>query len=89
MKKLKKDSQGRYIDGVYDYATFYKEALIMEDGVAVVFNTSDAAFKCAYNTTMKVINQCLDERNVPNLDSSWRYAFLREQLCDFFAMKQL
>ena len=51
--------------------------MITDEGQTVIFNTQDTTFKCTYNTTMKVINQCLDTRNVPNLDSSWRYMVLR------------
>ena len=89
VKKLRKDSQGRYIDGVYDYATHYKEAMITEEGRVVKFNTPDAAFKCTYNTSIKVINQSLDSLNVPNLDSSWRYAALRGATVRLFCFKSV
>ena len=77
MKKLKKNAQGRYIDGEYDYAMWFKEAMLHENGLPLKFSNPDTAFKCAYNTTINVLNECLDARNVPNLDSSWRYTVLR------------
>ena len=63
--------------------------MISEDGQVVKFNTPDAAFKCTYNTTIKVINQCLDARNVPNLDSSWRYTVLRGATIRLFCFRSV
>lgn len=87
-KKLKKEVlKGgfvRALPGNYEYLTFFKESLLMQDGLPVKFCTPDAAFRCAANTTIDVINNCLDARNVPNMDSSWRYASLKSATIKLF-----
>ena len=79
-KKLKKEmveAGGRDALGNFDYLTFFKESMLTRDGVAIRFNTAEKAFKCTYNTAVDVINNCLDARNVPNMDSAWRYDSLK------------
>ena len=79
-KKLKKDhapGDGDAFIGNYDYLTFYKESMLTRNGLAIRFNSADKSFKCTYNTTIDVINNCLDARNVPNMDSAWRYEALK------------
>lgn len=55
----------------------------MEDGVTVRFNNPVKAFKVTYNTVVDVINNCLDQRNVPNIDSTWRYDLLKYATVNF------
>ena len=78
-KKLKKDVtiKAGQVTGGFDFLTFYKESMLNKDGVTLRFNTAEKAFKVTYNTTIEVINNCLDARNVPNMDSVWRYELLR------------
>lgn len=79
-KKLKKDhapGNGNAFIGNYEYLTFFKESMLTKNGLAIRFNSADKSFKCTYNTTIDVINNCLDARNVPNMDSAWRYEALK------------
>lgn len=80
-KKLKKDIdlvKGKEVlNGNYDYLTFFKESLLTRDGVALKFNEPWTAFKCSVNTTIVIIINCLDTRNVPNMDIGWRYHSLK------------
>ena len=79
-KKLKKEhapGDGNAFIGNYEYLTFFKESMLTKNGLAIRFNSADKSFKCTYNTTIDVINNCLDARNVPNMDSAWRYEALK------------
>ena len=91
-KKLKKEvlhstDLVQNFAGNYDYLTFYKESMLTRDGLPVKFNSADTAFRCASNTTIDVINNCLDARNVPNMDSSWRYASLKSAIIKLFCYR--
>ena len=79
-KKLKKmmiDKDDKQAVGNFDYLTFFKESMLTRNGLAIRFNSAEKSFKCTYNTTVDVINNCLDARNVPNMDSAWRYDSLK------------
>ena len=79
-KKMKKELVNpmyKEANGNFDFLTFFKESMLTRDGVAIRFNSAAKSFKCTYNTTIDVINNCLDARNVPNMDSAWRYDSLK------------
>lgn len=91
-KKPKKsfDADGApFYDGTFEYLTFTKESMLMEDGVALRFREPLVAFRCAYNTTIETINNCLDARNVPNMDSAWRFNVLREAIIRLFRFESI
>lgn len=79
-KKLKKiliEKDDKQAVGNFEYLTFFKESMLTRNGLAIRFNSAEKSFKCTYNTTVDVINNCLDARNVPNMDSAWRYDTLK------------
>lgn len=93
-KKLRKDFLSPIgapaIVGNYEYLTFYKEAMCPDsEGKVVHFKTPQTGFQCAYNTASVLINQCLDARNVPNMDSSWRYDSLKAATIKLFCYESV
>ena len=77
LKKILIEKDDKQAVGNFEYLTFFKESMLTRNGLAIRFNSAEKSFKCTYNTTVDVINNCLDARNVPNMDSAWRYEALK------------
>lgn len=58
-----------FYDGTFEYLTFTKESMFIEDGIILRFSELLMTFRCTYNTTIETINNYLDTRNMPNMDS--------------------
>lgn len=84
LQKLENDTTGKW-----DYRTFIKNSMLMKDGRIISFNNPVNGFRCAFNTTIDVINECLDVLNAPDLDSSWQFCTVRSVRITLYAFTDL
>ena len=58
---------------LYEYKTFYKDAMLTYDGHIIVITSPDQGFKLAFNTALAVIEAALRAENVQHITSAYYF----------------